>query len=789
MSPTPRTALLLAAALAAGAGPANRPRLDAQGEPLPAGAVARLGTARWHHPGGDVRGLAFSPDGKSLASCSDHLVVVWDRGSGRPVHRYPFASHDVQAVTFAPGGKVLVLAGNEGGRGSAVCFLEADTGRELRRFAGHPRAVGCAAFSPDGKMVATGRAEVWLWEADTGKAVRRLAGDHPEARVLAFAPDGSLLATAHDAYPDPLRLWDTATGKEVRRLNATARERPGLAFSLDGKSLAFGGKVTIRLFDVATGRELRAFRDERQPLAALAFSPDGRELAAADASGRIAFWDVAAGQEVRRPEAHTGRILAVAFSADGRTVFTTSEDGTARVWDGATGRHQRSWPIYRPHADTYALFASHALTPDGSLLAAVHEDGSVGIWNTADGRKVLSMRTPGEYYASVALSPDGKTLATGCGTGKGGRVSLWDAETCKKRRDLDGVSGLATGLAFSPDGTLLAAAGIGVTTSVWDMATGTMLADVHRPGDFFYMTYVMQFSPDGKYLAVGYGCGTPALRELATGREVEELLHDSRSPRGLTPAVALSPDGKVLAAPVDMHQIGLWDVATGKERARLVGHDGLIYSLAFAPDGRTLVSGGSDNMAYVWEVPAALRTPDPAPPVLSAEELGALWEDLAARDATKGHRALWALAASPRQSVPFLRQRVRPVPRLDERQVRRWLADLDSDSYAVREQASGLLLEQGEAIEPVLRRHLEAAPSVEVRSRVERLLEALDLQRKMRFPSRLRTGRAVQALEYAGGPEARGLLEELARGAPEARLTQEARAALRRLAARAMPGP
>jgi WD40 repeat protein len=593
--------------------PAGRPRLDSYGDPLPAGALARLGTARWHHPGGHACALAFSPDGKSLVSASDHLVVVWDRASGRPVRRFPIEPHYVKAVAFAPGGKVLVLASVEyegvdssGVRpsGAAACLLEADTGRELRHFPGHVGGVYGAAFGPGGKVVATAAAEVHLWEAGSGKEVRRLAGNQLGARALAFAPDGSLLATAHDAHPHPLRLWNTATGKEVRRLDATPRYHRGLAFSPDGKTLAAAGEEVLAFWEVATGRQLRRVDDGPADVGALAFSPDGRQLAAGEEGGRIAFWDVDAGEEFRGAEVHTGTVWAVAFSADGRTVYTASADGAARVWDAATGRHLRSFPIFRDRRPI-AITPCCTFTPDGTLLAAAKDKEGFRVWSTADGREVLSVRTPGWDALAVGLSADGRTLAAGGWDGKTGRVVLWDVTGGKKRGELKGLSSRPHSLGFSPDGTTLAVGQPGCETSVWDVATRKKRAEFG--GRSWTGTLDVRFSPDGKSLALGYGLNSPGLWELATVQEVHWLVPGPGFFRSLWSVVAFSPDGKLVASSGGEDEVRLVEVATGKTRARLPGHHRPVSSLAFAPDGRTLVSGSGDNTALVWEVPAALR--------------------------------------------------------------------------------------------------------------------------------------------------------------------------------------
>jgi hypothetical protein len=202
----------------------------------------------------------------------------------------------------------------------------------------------------------------------------------------------------------------------------------------------------------------------------------------------------------------------------------------------------------------------------------------------------------------------------------------------------------------------------------------------------------------------------------------------------------------------------------------LRGHDDQVVSLSFAPDGQRLASTSFDGTALVWDLAGP-------PARLSAEGLNAAWYALAGDDAAAAYRAVLKLAGDPGRAVPLLRERLRPAPTPDPKRIVRLIADLDSDTFAVRDGAARELGDLGDLTEPALREALAGGPTPEVRRRVERLLEdAASLA-----PGRLRQVRVVEVLEYAGTPEARRLLEELAGGAPEARLTREAQAALGRL--------
>jgi hypothetical protein len=257
-----------------------------------------------------------------------------------------------------------------------------------------------------------------------------------------------------------------------------------------------------------------------------------------------------------------------------------------------------------------------------------------------------------------------------------------------------------------------------------------------------------------------------------------ELAHEAR-------AVALSPDGKLLATGdadgygiyqgID-HAVRLWDLWTGKEVDQLRGHIGAVTDLAFSADGRVLVSASVDTTLLVWDASRFKRL-DNAVRARSAEKLDALWADLASDDGLKAHQAIGELLAAGAAGANFLATKLEPAKVVEPGQIDRWLADLDNKDFAIRTRAAEQLEALGEQAEPGYRKLLDEQPSLEVRKRVDRLLERI---RNGPTGEVLREIRAVETLERSGTPEARALLDRLADGAEPARLTQEARAAKER---------
>jgi WD40 repeat protein len=747
---------------------------------------------RIERPGEPIRCFALSPDSKAIitGSWSSPLLRQWDVSTGKELRQIPTGEKDTSVVAFAPNGKTLAAVMGQ----TVIRLWDVATWKETYQLRGHSRWIGSLAFSPDGKTLLSGggiaNAMRW-WDVGTGREIRRLGIKSEHFWEPTLSPDGTRLAAL--LFPGAvLYLWDATTGGEITR---TALGEEGgwscLCFSPDSEALACGagtgrrGNQTL-FFAAATGRELRRW-NEVSYTSRMAFSPNGKILAQAQ-GGVIRLRDAATGKPLLRTPL-PDYVMSVRFTPDERTLLASCWGGQTGAWQPFSGELRRA--LNGPpegFAGRADMLLGTALSNDGERAALVDARGVLHVWDPATGKVWCRISEPRVGEDQADFSPDGNVLVV---KHVDNVIRVWDTMTGKMRCSLPrfGATRFPHPHAVSADGRVVATAPSSQDKNLirlWDGGTGQELGKL--AWEDMTSPTCLAFSPAGKYLVAAHnGEGLEPrgrsdgiilrLWDLATGRALRRF----RTPPGEIRALAISPDGKTLAAGAN-DTVLLWELASGEARGRFPGHREWVWSLAFSPSGRLLASGSLDHTALVWDVTGICpdgrllsRTPQP-------DEIERLWTGLDSSDGVRAYRAMWMMVAAARPSVSFLAERLQPKQPVADARLERLIAELDSEEFKNRARASQELEELGELAETALRKALASTRSLEVRRRVDSLLHKVEAQTLS--PEQLLTLRALEVLEHIGTPEAKQVLQNLAKGAPGARLTQEAKASLERLSRR-----
>jgi WD40 repeat protein len=585
--------------------------------------------------------------------------------------------------------------------------------------------------------------------------------------VIAIAPDGKRAWIATDA--GELRAADTSTGVTVEKFKPSSgwdEGRPELAISHDGSIVYMGqGRHAIHRLDVKAANWLPPIKGASR--GKLIPHPDGKRLLVIGNDGVLRRYDLTTlkqlpGTEgfefnVRAYASPNGQRIAIASS----TNITPTAEGRLDLFDTAG----KSLCTARP-GDHWTM---SGWSPDSRSLALVG-NFQITLVDAATGKPAQVLRPADknhQFQISAHFFPDGNKLIAPLNFGD--RLAVFDLKSGTQQTVTSHGAIGATDL--SHDGRTLAHFAEDGGLRLFDVVQGRFTSRWSGPPtrDRQSVDPHPRFSPDGSYLLTWeLECRAPTFspQTMAILRDPANLAVKGEFEAREASTIAFSPDGQWLALGTPHGDWSLWDIPTGDRLGVWEGHRDRITSIGFAGPGRVL-TGSEDLTAILWDLKPKEKAKKPN------------WEALSGKDGRDAHRAVWALAADPK-AIELLREKVpvQTVPVAEK--VKQWVADLAADRFAVREAATKSLQDLGRLAEPDLRAARDKAYVEEVRSRLDNLLAKIPRER---VGIEIVHARAVLAMELAGTEAAKKLLAEWAAGAPGARLTIDAKAALARLAA------
>lgn len=551
-----------------------------------------------------VSKVLATPDGELLITANP--IRFWEAASGKLLREVQVL--EAVGMAISPDGRLFAASAGEQihiwrlGGFEKVQVLEGQTGEAT-----------ALAFSPDGKILVAGSyglygdKNIYVWKVDSGELLQKLPGHSDTVSEVEFAPDGRSFATA--SLDDTVRVWQVGDCSFPNDSYARLRRKLwaflsgdilAIDYSPDGKVLAAGSDDgSIRLWNLSIGWVTATLSGDSSKVTGLDFSPDGKRMVAGHRShwlyggrGKVDIWQTDGGLQVGKLATEGDVISHVSFSPDGSLLAATGQwDGSVRLWRVADGALLR---VLNTDKEQEGMEAGN-FSPDGRLFACVGA-GALQLWGVADGALLASQKGLGPAH-SVIFSPvplaEGFLLAAGTGD----KISLWAVrdERLEARRTLEGRGGLVQSVAFSADGSLLAAVTSDHRLQVWHVTEGVLLQilliDSRRDSK------TLAFSGDSSRLAVGVGSEI-WVWEWQTG----ELVQQMKGHTSTIYTIVYNPAGTLLASASWDHSVRLWNASDGTALKVLAGHSDYANSVAFSPDGTRLASGGYDGVVRLWGI-------------------------------------------------------------------------------------------------------------------------------------------------------------------------------------------
>ena len=598
---------------------------------LPPNVDRVLGIARMRH-GDVVNAVVYSPDGSRLASASnDATVKIWDLGNGREIKTYRGSKDPVRALAWSNDGKwIASTAGNE------IHIWDPNTGKLKTSLKGHEKAVSTLAFHPDGHILASGSDDtsVRLWDIDKSLEIANLNSDFDKKNksqiyCVTFSPNGKLVAAVNgngqlqiwnpsnepkkrlvsgfDAHPsstayqvvfgkDTSVIYTSGSDNKAKQwigLGPDGENLPGhgrptpieghtnnvtaLAVTRDGKFLATGSTdKTIRLWDMSSGnaRLARVFQGHSEEVSTLAFSPDGKTLASGSQDQSIRFWKVSLSDDHQNFDEHNGYVWSAVFSRNGKLFADAGVDRVIYLRD-ASGK------VLHKLEGNSAPVTALAFNADGTKLASVGGDRIIRIWDTQAGTKLKELK--GHTAPIMAVAFGGNSLLITGGIDKVAR--LWDIGKDGPVQTFPANKSMISAVALRADGKQALVGSADGMLCIYDVTgapkeTASVSAHLSGVGAAVY-------GPDGTKIAT---CGGDTLVRYWSLPEMgaPSMLAEFKGHTKPVSSVAFSSDGRFIVSGGGDMVVRVWDLSSKTELRALRGHQDWVSSVAFGPNDRVI---------------------------------------------------------------------------------------------------------------------------------------------------------------------------------------------------------
>ncbi len=539
---------------------------------------------------GSIWAVAVSPDGMRIASCGeDRTIKVWNAITGTELATLQGHKNTVGFLSFSPDGRLIVSGSDD----KTAKVWDVSTGTEVATLRGHSREVRPVSFSQSGRKIVSGSrdASIKVWDAKNGTELMTLQGHDSGILWVGFdSKDERIISSGQDST---IKVWDAATGSELMTLRGHEGDVRCCAIGRRNGRIASGSAdKTIKIWDASSGAELMTLRGHEGTVMSVMFSPDEKRLLSTGGSTdrTVRVWDVSSGVELTTLHGHSDSVRSASFTSDGERIISGSKDKTIKLWDLAIDRTS----LRITNKSTVAL------SPDGKWIASGDGMGITTIWNRLTNTEVMTLHGPkGDMVANLRFSPDSKRVFS-CYMKKG---TIWDIESGTELMSFSGHAGFVQGI-FSPDGRYIASWILeysgegheGQDDNTIKLRDATTAEEIMTLDGFEGEIWSVVFSPDSKRLASCELNGPIKVWDAQTGENTMTLRHNLGAM-----SIAFSPDGSRIATGGVDKTIRLWDAQTGAETMTLRGHHSFIASVAFSPDGKRILSGSRDRTLKLWD--------------------------------------------------------------------------------------------------------------------------------------------------------------------------------------------